>query len=959
MSYPGGATWPLTEWLIDGVWTDMSTRIRGDVQITGRGRANEQGSATPATASVLMDNADFELANRNPNSTLFRKIPAGTQVRHRAGDGDNHLFCRFNDIDDDGDDTCATAGDKAAFDIVGDLEVRVDCRPHTWRPAAGPMVLAKKYTLTGDQRSWVLYLGTSGKVSFAWTTSGATATLVVAESTTAIPVASGRLSIKATIDVNNGAGGNTVAFYTATSVSGVYTQLGTSVITAGVTSIYSSSAALTVGGGPDVFTEGTVFGGRCYAMHLYSGIAGSRVADPDFTLWGIDDTTKADPAGNTWTVTGQARISTPRLRFWGQLQAAEHVEDSSGNDVTVNVQAADLLQSLGGAVVPVQSPLAANFNGRTGLLGLWLGEDYEGAAVAANTVPGGKPGQPTDVTFGVTSDFPGVARTMTLPNTASKMRYVPAATTVDGFWEVVVMFKVSSLPAAGSTLFSIGTLGNTRTVKFLTNTTQFGLQFLDAAGTVLNSIATAFGGTLTVIDKWMCVRINLLENGTNADYQVAWFEQGDPTAWGISGTYADGPGFVRGVTVVTVAAGAATEYNGMGLSAVAVSEIELGFAGGLAVTDPSWGSVINGHAGEDTVTRMARIAELSGIYLEISGRAASSALLGAQPIVTPLNVLVDAAKADGGILYGLRDRLGLGYRTRQDLERHIDAYLNYTTSLSAVPQVLDDGQHLVNDVTITRQGGSSARAQIVDGYTSVSDPPDGVGPRPGGDNLNVYSDDVLPDVANLRARYGSFDAPWIPNLAVAFHERDPYDTLPTSTTGLELAHVDVGATVAVDGWPTQLPPDRLLFLVQGYQESLGRYLWGMTMNTTPAGPYQTGMWSVAEQVGGKTRYGTGTRADGTHESTLNAGITTTATTIVVAAAAAAVSTRVVWTSVAGRYPLDIMVDGEQITLGTPPTGSTSPQTFNNVTRSVNGIVRAHLAGVKVDLYNPVFYGLGI
>jgi hypothetical protein len=956
VTYPGGSTYPITEWLIDGTWTDLSTRVRGDraVDIQGRGRQNEQGTPSATTASVTMDNNDYALANRNPNSTYYRKIPPGTQVRHRAGDGDNHLYCRFNNIDDTGDDSCANAGDKAAFDIVGDLEVRVDIRPHTWRPAFGAMVLAKKYLLTGNQRSWVLYLTTAGKLAFAWSTSGASATLTIVESTVVVPVTSGRLAVKATIDVNNGAGGNTVAFYTAATISGTYTQLGTSVVTAGVTSIFSSTADLTMGGGPDLFTDGTQFGGRCYAMHLYSGIAGSRVADPDFSLWTLGQTSKADPAGNTWAVTGQARVTSPRVRFWGSLEEAEHVEDTSGNDVTVQVQAADLLQTLGTAVTPVVSPLAANITGRAGLLGWWMSEDLDAATVPASSLPGGKPGIPTDVTFGVSSDLPGAARVVSLSASTSRLRYTCAKGTGTAFWETVILFKTPSLPASELTLFTVATPnGTSKKARFLIGPATFRIQFADAAGTVLSENGSGFGTGVVVEDEWIAMRVNLTENGANCDWNIAWYQQGSPTSWGFSGSFvAADAGWP---TVIEIATGASSAYNGVQISAVVASEITTGFAVGSA--GDTWENVINGHAGESVVERMIRVGELADIYIEVQGRTDASALLGPQPIVTPLNVFLDAQRADGGVLYGLRDAYGVGYRTRQDLERHMDADLDYTQSLAAVPRVRDDGQHIVNDVTITRDGGSSARAQIATGPTSVEAAPAGVGPRPGVETLNVYTDDVLPDVANLKARYGSFDAPQIPNLTVAYHDRDPYSTQPGSTTGDELMNLDVGATVGVDGWPTQLPPERILFLVQGYQEILTRFLWTQTMNTTPAGPYQTGVYTTADQVGGKTRYGTGTRADGTHESTLSTSMTTTTTTMVVASAAAAVTTQVVWTSTSARYPIDVMVDGEQITLGTAPGGSTSPQTFSNVTRSVNGIVRAHSAGVKVDLYNPVFYGL--
>jgi hypothetical protein len=63
----------------------------------------------------------------------------------------------------------------------------------------------------------------------------------------------------------------------------------------------------------------------------------------------------------------------------------------------------------------------------------------------------------------------------------------------------------------------------------------------------------------------------------------------------------------------------------------------------------------------------------------------------------------------------------------------------------------------------------------------------------------------------------------------------------------------------------------------------------------------------------------------------------------------------IWTTSAGDFPFDIMVAGEQMTV-TTITGTGSPQTFH-VTRSVNGVVKAHVAGEDVRLYAPPILSL--
>lgn len=81
-------------------------------------------------------------------------------------------------------------------------------------------------------------------------------------------------------------------------------------------------------------------------------------------------------------------------------------------------------------------------------------------------------------------------------------------------------------------------------------------------------------------------------------------------------------------------------------------------------------------------------------------------------------------------------------------------------------------------------------------------------------------------------------------------------------------------------------------------------------------------------------------------ATLNAGITASATALAIATTAETFSTS------AGNYPLDINLNGERITLGTVPSGGTSPQSFTGLTRGVApSVARAHAAGEPIECWN--------
>jgi hypothetical protein len=942
VSYPDDSSHPIIEWLIDGSWVDVSDRVRGQVDIT-RGRQNEQSSVSPSQAYYSMNNHDAVFSNRNPSSPYYRKIPSGTQQRIRAGEGDNSAYIRPNSLDEQ---NSVRTTDKAALDITGDIEIRVDVEPHTWRPANRVMIFASKYLQTGDQRSWVLYMNYSGRLQFAWSTDGTIASRITVQATTPVPANNRRLSIKVTLDANNGAGGNTVTFYTASSIDGTYTMLGSPVITSGVTSIKAGTAALVVGAGDDqarVFTNGMTFGGHFHGMHVYNGIAGSRVADPIFSTWDLDSTSLADSHGNTWELNGQARITSPRVRFWGELTSATQTEDKSGNDKLTPIMAADMLQRLGNARITAESPLYLNISRRAGLLGYWPLEDGTEAEFAANAVSGGKRGLPRNINFGQSTGLPGSKQEAEFESQLSNLKLQTKKGTNTGTWHAVWFFKMptGSLPLVESTVLSISTTGFTRAMHFLISDTTFGLRFNSSDLTTAHSTSASYGTGVTVKGEWIGMRVQVIQDGANIDYEWAWYAQETGNFVGTSGTFAGtGIGYPTSVSISTQAN---SLFSGSKFAHVVVAEQALGFASG----DSTWSSAIQAYAGENAAERIIRTAESAELYCEILGETESTAVLGPQPVDTPLNVMLDAARADGGFLAGLRDAYGIFYRSRQDLERHGDAELDYTDHLSEVPEVVDDDQVVTNAFTASRPGGSSAYAEITEGYTSTAEPPLGVGWRPGGADFNLFNDDTLQDLANLRARYGSYDAPRIPNLAVALHRAL---THPSTATGLAVMRLDLGSTAEVSGWPPTDAPDGLTFLVQGYRERLSRFLWEAIFNVSPAGPFRTGTYNTDDQFSGAQRYGSSS-------STLSAGITSSATTIILAGTARIITVET-WTTAAGRYPLDIMIGGERIRLNTPPTGSTSPQTFNGVTRSINGISKAHDAGEDAQIYRPTHYGLG-
>lgn len=192
--------------------------------------------------------------------------------------------------------------DAAALDITGDLELVARVALTDWTPAAVQVVLAKWDASTNC--SYALRVDVAGTLALTWTTTGAVGATITKTSTVALGVADNRAYwIKATLDVNNGAAGNDVKFYWADDQEdepSVWTQLGATVTTAGVTSIYSGSATLAIGA---ISSGSNLLTGRAYRAIVRNGIGGTSAFDADMTrLTNEAATTFSATTGQTVTL---------------------------------------------------------------------------------------------------------------------------------------------------------------------------------------------------------------------------------------------------------------------------------------------------------------------------------------------------------------------------------------------------------------------------------------------------------------------------------------------------------------------------------------------------------------------------------------------------------------------------------------------------------------------------------
>jgi hypothetical protein len=186
--------------------------------------------------------------------------------------------------------------DADNLDITGDLDLRVRVAMDDWTPGAASVLLSK-WGAAG-QRSYHMYLNTSGRVLLGYTTDGTTE--ITATSTVSPTVSDGAaLWIRSTLDADNGASGRTVTFYT--SSDGItWTQLGDAVTTAGTVTLHSGTYEVQVGIRAAAVLPAA---GKFYRAQVLNGIDGTPVLDVDCSQIGSGSATSfAALTGQTVTV---------------------------------------------------------------------------------------------------------------------------------------------------------------------------------------------------------------------------------------------------------------------------------------------------------------------------------------------------------------------------------------------------------------------------------------------------------------------------------------------------------------------------------------------------------------------------------------------------------------------------------------------------------------------------------
>lgn len=860
MAFPQTPLQVLVELMLNGTWTDITPDVyTAEKIVITRGRADEGQRVDPGKCTLTLNNRLGKYSPRNPVGPYYGQIGRNTPVRVsvKAGTG----FLELPGVSGAG----ATTADAAPLDITGDIDVRLDATLNTWPGQSVQRELCGKWEVTGGQRSWLLLLWTDGTLLFNWSADGTT--VLTRQSTTGIVVPpSRRLAVRATLDVNDGAGNHVVTFYTAPTMAGPWTQLGAPVTTAGVTSIFNSTAPVTVGDLPSITAEPPT--GRAQSFELRSGIGGSVVANPDFTAQTVGASSFADGAGRTWTMVGGATLSNRRTRFVGEISSWPSRWDVSGKDVRVPVEAAGILRRLGQGQKALDSTLRRRLPSYSPVA-YWPMEEGKQAEQVASPVAGVRSFNPTGFDFASDDSLPGSAALPAIASSASFTAVVPPAT--DGTWHMELVYNLETMPGSLTPMFEVLATGTARRVRVRVATNNVVFEGFDDDGTSLfsNSItAPLFTGA------WNRLQIRAIPSGGNVIYSVRWIIIG-------------GTGFVSTATIAATA-GHVTQVRstfGSGLSGLRFGHLAV-FS---SSSDTPFNSADQGFSGETAGTRIARLAAEESLPIVVPGDSSLDEQVGPQRLDTVVSVLESAAEVDGGILYEHREAIGLVYRNRESLENQTVALaLDYTAPGHIAPPLepVDDDQEVRNDVTVTRDGGSSGRTVLDTGTLSTQAPPNGVGVYDESVTLNLWLDAQAVQHAGWRLHLGTWDEARYPVLRM--------DLAAAPSLIDAVTQLDSGDRVTIANPPAWLPPGPIDLLAQGYTETIGHPIdWDVEVNCTPAGP-----WTVAV-------YDT-VRRD-TSGSQLAAAAASGATALSVVTTEGAR-----WSTDAGDVPFDVLIGGEQI-----------------------------------------------
>jgi len=788
------------------------------------GSAGESVSAYPSSYTSMADGnltAAVQIASAHRTTTAATENPGAFTLT----DVENHRSMTFayRAVEDTSSD--------GALDISGDIDLRIGGR--LFKDLVDIVDGGSKVRLAhknsgGNGWEWELYGALGAVVSnFVWYSSTGRRNETSEATGSAIPLdfMYRAFALRVTLDVDNGAGGHDVDYFTSDAVGGSWSQVGSTITRAGTTNIVTNDAPVRVGGNPADVTH-IPFPGRIDEFEMLDGIGGTKVADVDFTAQAVGATSFTGTDGLPWTIGVDARITKMNWRFHGELSSIPVRWNLSATQILTAVEAQGLFRRLRQGAKRLDSPIRrAILRSATNVVQYWPMEE-EGETVS---------------TFGPAVGTNGITITNGFPNAATSRAFVASEalpTPGDSIWTANVDAYTPTSAWQVRWLQSIPSNATGTDVTYLvvkTTDIEWRIQWRDSTGGQLRVLG--YRGVTQIYDSaWTSffatgknwrMTLSIQQNGSNVNLIL---DAQDP-----------GTGLVGGIY----------DTNAVGGSAGAVTQLKWNkdsnaddFAIGHVVVHSALtplsqlANEVNAFDGERAGLRIMRLCLEEGLAFRIEGDPADTERMGAQRANTLMALLEECAATDLGILHEAKESVAVGYRTRTSMIDQttvigIDASAK---ELATSLEIDRDDPNFANDVEVENWNGTTFRAVLDDGSAlSVSEPPVGAGRYARQFSINGQ-DSRLKALAESRLTLSTVDEPRVSRLAFALETPGAEANAALVASVLDSSLGD-RITVTNNLAEVKATVDQI---VQGYRETIRAFSHRFEFNTTPAAPWLTG-----------------------------------------------------------------------------------------------------------------------
>lgn len=526
--------------------------------------------------------------------------------------------------------------------------------------------------------------------------------------------------------------------------------------------------------------------------------------------------------------------------------------DLSRQDQWVPISARGPLRRYGQGKKPQASPATLYFDSYAATARAWLPLDEfeQGGRTVPNLIDNGAAPVARNLTIGTpeetgTAAAPGIFAFADFAENDSYLAVRARPGAAPGKWSNFCYMRVPDAPASDVLLYKVNSSGTAKTWKvWLQADRQARIEAYDAASTLLSSSTASFynGSSELPFGAWMATNLYVFDSAGTVSWAFNYHYHGATGFYTINSTFAGSAGTCGG-----------TDFQS---SAVLVTAGHLQVAqafiypADLPFVTADFARASAGYNGEDALARWTRLALNSGIPTNKTAVfAATGKLLGVQAKGKTLELMGSAAAMDGSIQMEERDGFGLNLRTRDSLWNQvpIDLYIDLG-HLTEPMEPDDDDQNTVNDVTVKRTNGGSARSVQYTGPLNVNEPAvdgQGVGTYDIAPEYPYFADDQLQSVADWKRSVGTLDELRMPSIHTQFHN-EPWDDDPARMWAL--ISCDTGDVLRI--FNPEVSKEPTLQLIQKYEETIDQYEYDWTAVTQPASVYNIGV------IGKTTRLGT-------------------------------------------------------------------------------------------------------